>query len=97
VICFVITSKGKDYWEGEALERTSFDLITGIPQGYVVYISVKKGYQGKYVAQRLTNSAAIAFASAGYNYFSGEMVCKNLHPGKALQKLYRAHFAIENV
>lgn len=82
---------------GEIFARTTIDDTTGMSQGYFNYISVKREYWGKYVAQRLTDHGAQIFASRGFRYFAGEILSLNLNALEALRRLYTPCFDVEKV
>jgi len=81
----------------EILGRTSLETATGLPQGYIFYIAVRHEFEGKYVAQHLTNAGGKALIEKGFKYSAGEFVCQNHAPGAALRKLYRSSYDVEKV
>jgi ribosomal protein S18 acetylase RimI-like enzyme len=81
----------------ELLGRATLDQVTGIPQGYVNYISVQRKFQGKYVAQHLIEHAAGLFAGRGFDFFAGDIVATNPDLRAVLQKHYRSHFTVEKL
>jgi ribosomal protein S18 acetylase RimI-like enzyme len=99
ILGFIFIDFGKKQRKpgNELFERTAIDQGTGIPQGYINYIAVRRTYQGKYVAQHLIEYAAGIFRDRGFHYFAGEIVETNPDPRAVLLKLYRSHFDVEKM
>lgn len=83
--------------DSELFERTTVDEITGTEQGCFLFISVARQEWGKSVARHLTAASASLFGRSGFEYFSGEMLCRNHNPRARLQRMYGPLFDIEKV
>lgn len=83
--------------ESELFERSTVDEITGMPQGCFLFISVARQEWGRAVARHLTAASASLFKESGFDYFSGEMLCRNHNPRARLQRMYGTLFEIEKV
>ncbi|MGV8125226.1 MAG: hypothetical protein AB2L14_36220 [Candidatus Xenobiia bacterium LiM19] len=83
--------------ESELFERSTVDEITGMPQGCFLFISVARKEWGRAVARHLTAASASLFKESGFDYFSGEMLCRNHNPRARLQRMYGTLFEIEKL
>ncbi|MHC9541458.1 MAG: hypothetical protein AB9903_18290 [Vulcanimicrobiota bacterium] len=83
--------------ESELFERSTVDEITGMAQGCFLFISVARQEWGRAVARHLTAASASLFKESGFDYFSGEILCRNHNPRARLQRMYGALFEIEKL
>lgn len=81
----------------DMFERSTVDRITGMAQGYFLFISVTRGEWGKAVARHLTAASASLFKESGFDYFSGEILYGNHNPEARLKRMYGPLFEIEKL
>lgn len=81
----------------EFFKQNTIDQMTGEPQGTIHYISVERGFRGKFLSFHLIRECIRLLRERGLHHFSGEVLCTNYQALSPLKRRFGGGIEMEKV